>query len=357
MRNPPFGTRPGPWPTGLSRPRPSPTSSRRHPRSAQGLYSPRVAPDPARAGNGEILPDVGRELLRLRPLCGQGGFAIPSFNGYAATMAYLPSRKLSIAIAVTVERRPIRSATIRPTSSPTSPRPSFRELRRGFGSLSSAGSVTGVPHHRERSTPLQSRHIAAKPLSAAARTRTGSAVSPLIPASVRRRDREQVALTRAGWAALSRIALLGRRRWCSCAIAPSPGASRSSERAQRAARCAGVGRRAGQHPVHQREHVRHTLRQSACHRQRLGDGAVDPAPAVQLHRGPGEHRDGRNVAAELALRFTEQNLVRLGNHPEVAVCPGCAHWLHRRAHSGIDAGPGAPRLLSSSAGWTPPGSK
>ena len=28
---------------------------------------------------------------------------IPSFNGYAATMAYLPSRKLSIAIAVTVD--------------------------------------------------------------------------------------------------------------------------------------------------------------------------------------------------------------------------------------------------------------
>lgn len=36
--------------------------------------------------------------------------------------------------------------------------------------------------------------------------------------------------------------------------------------------------------------------------------------------------------------FTEQNLVRLGNHPEVAVCPGCAQWLHRRARNGIDAG-------------------
>jgi hypothetical protein len=36
--------------------------------------------------------------------------------------------------------------------------------------------------------------------------------------------------------------------------------------------------------------------------------------------------------------FTEKNLVRLGNHPEVAVCPGCAQWLHRRACSGVDGG-------------------
>ena len=34
--------------------------------------------------------------------------------------------------------------------------------------------------------------------------------------------------------------------------------------------------------------------------------------------------------------FAEQDLVRLGNHPEVGVCPGCAQWLHRRARSDAD---------------------
>jgi hypothetical protein len=36
--------------------------------------------------------------------------------------------------------------------------------------------------------------------------------------------------------------------------------------------------------------------------------------------------------------FAEQNLVRLGNHPEVGVCNGCARWLHRRARSAVDDG-------------------
>ena len=35
--------------------------------------------------------------------------------------------------------------------------------------------------------------------------------------------------------------------------------------------------------------------------------------------------------------FAEQDLTRLGNHPEVGVCAGCAHWLHRRARSAADA--------------------
>jgi hypothetical protein len=36
--------------------------------------------------------------------------------------------------------------------------------------------------------------------------------------------------------------------------------------------------------------------------------------------------------------FSEEGLVRLGNHPEVGVCPRCAQWLHRRARSSVDAG-------------------
>ena len=35
--------------------------------------------------------------------------------------------------------------------------------------------------------------------------------------------------------------------------------------------------------------------------------------------------------------FDERDLTRLGTHPEVGVCAGCAHWLHRRARSGADA--------------------
>lgn len=27
----------------------------------------------------------------------------------------------------------------------------------------------------------------------------------------------------------------------------------------------------------------------------------------------------------------DNELVHLGNHPEVGICPGCAHWVHRRA--------------------------
>ena len=40
--------------------------------------------------------------------------------------------------------------------------------------------------------------------------------------------------------------------------------------------------------------------------------------------------------------FSEEELVRLGDHPEVGVCPGCALWLHRRARSHVDAGRRSP---------------
>jgi hypothetical protein len=33
----------------------------------------------------------------------------------------------------------------------------------------------------------------------------------------------------------------------------------------------------------------------------------------------------------------ETELIRLGNHPEVGVCLGCAHYLHQRARSREDA--------------------
>jgi hypothetical protein len=42
--------------------------------------------------------------------------------------------------------------------------------------------------------------------------------------------------------------------------------------------------------------------------------------------------------------FDEQDLSRLGTHPEVGVCAGCAQWLHRRARSAAETGrrtPGA----------------
>jgi len=37
-------------------------------------------------------------------------------------------------------------------------------------------------------------------------------------------------------------------------------------------------------------------------------------------------------------RQSESSLVRLGNHPEVALCLRCAHFVHRRAKAQEDAG-------------------
>jgi hypothetical protein len=36
-------------------------------------------------------------------------------------------------------------------------------------------------------------------------------------------------------------------------------------------------------------------------------------------------------------QFPPDRLVRLGSHPEVAVCLGCAHFLHRQARRRADA--------------------
>jgi hypothetical protein len=35
-------------------------------------------------------------------------------------------------------------------------------------------------------------------------------------------------------------------------------------------------------------------------------------------------------------RFSAERLVHLGNHPEVGVCLGCAHFLHQQAHARAD---------------------
>jgi hypothetical protein len=49
--------------------------------------------------------------------------------------------------------------------------------------------------------------------------------------------------------------------------------------------------------------------------------------------------------------FAEQDLTRLGIHPEVGVCAGCAQWLHRaRVPPWTRAG--VPRPLSCGAGST-----
>ncbi|WP_427384503.1 hypothetical protein [Janibacter sp. G56] len=50
--------------------------------------------------------------------------------------------------------------------------------------------------------------------------------------------------------------------------------------------------------------------------------------------------------------FDEQDLSRLGTHPEVGVCAGCAQWLHRRARSTAETGrrtPGAAARRAVSA--------
>ena len=43
--------------------------------------------------------------------------------------------------------------------------------------------------------------------------------------------------------------------------------------------------------------------------------------------------------------FDEHDLTRLGTHPEVGVCAGCAHWLNRRARSAADSGHRTPGVM------------
>lgn len=48
--------------------------------------------------------------------------------------------------------------------------------------------------------------------------------------------------------------------------------------------------------------------------------------------------------------FEEQDLSRLGSHPEVGVCGGCAQWLHRRARSAAETGARTPGAVMRRAG-------
>lgn len=43
--------------------------------------------------------------------------------------------------------------------------------------------------------------------------------------------------------------------------------------------------------------------------------------------------------------FEDSELTRLGEHPEVGVCAGCAHWLYRRARLGADRHRRAPTAV------------
>ena len=42
--------------------------------------------------------------------------------------------------------------------------------------------------------------------------------------------------------------------------------------------------------------------------------------------------------------FDEDDLTRLGDHPEVGVCAGCARWLDPRAHAAADIGRHTPAV-------------
>jgi hypothetical protein len=43
--------------------------------------------------------------------------------------------------------------------------------------------------------------------------------------------------------------------------------------------------------------------------------------------------------------FEEHDLSRLGSHPEVGVCAGCAQWLYRRARLRAETGARTPGAL------------
>jgi hypothetical protein len=52
--------------------------------------------------------------------------------------------------------------------------------------------------------------------------------------------------------------------------------------------------------------------------------------------GPLDGSDGDAACWCCGRRTREPDVVRLGNHPEVAVCLDCAHFLHQRARARQD---------------------
>lgn len=47
--------------------------------------------------------------------------------------------------------------------------------------------------------------------------------------------------------------------------------------------------------------------------------------------------------------FDQEDLTRLGEHPEVALCPTCAQWVHRRSRAAADRGRRTPGALLRAA--------
>ena len=51
----------------------------------------------------------------------------------------------------------------------------------------------------------------------------------------------------------------------------------------------------------------------------------------------GEDGAGQVVCSCCGRTGSDEDVVRLGNHPEIAVCLRCAHWLHQQARGREDA--------------------
>ena len=58
---------------------------------------------------------------------------------------------------------------------------------------------------------------------------------------------------------------------------------------------------------------------------------------MTAQRAFGGESDGQVSCWCCGSSQSEASVVRLGNHPEVAVCLGCAHFLHQQARGREDA--------------------
>jgi hypothetical protein len=65
---------------------------------------------------------------------------------------------------------------------------------------------------------------------------------------------------------------------------------------------------------------------------------MGPVAAIAQEHGPSQ----RPSCWCCGNTFDEHDLTRLGSHPEVGVCGGCALWLSRRARSAAEAGQRTP---------------
>src|SRR4029079_683376 len=71
-----------------------------------------------------------------------------------------------------------------------------------------------------------------------------------------------------------------------------------------------------------------------CSAARRGGGAMTTAGGT-FADGPGNA--GKTVCWCCGQSWPESGVVRLGSHPEVAVCLRCAHFLHQQARGREDA--------------------